>query len=432
MRKIFPYMFILAFIPALAIQSPLSSFNDYIFTEPVNTNFIQGSILGPNPPNYGPVRGEDSIYLYEAYSEMYTLLSAGPSTVRTRAPGIDTTYMRIDYAALTGRPSYQDIYYLFYNNTNGVRDVITKKNVTVSMPTNVIQLSNYYTYPSYMAGNAAVYSGAAMTAAESLKPLGTSPRVRYLAVTNVAAYYAELKKVSGIAKDFTSTEGTNYNYYTTRHTYDEYTFSDGSFSYDEISTESHPYIIGGGLYEITLQSSGRVRIYDNGTYYISRALHSSTSGNCIADDDVSANLFSTSMVRASQITPKKGWISTLVTYSRTETKWLSPTNNATVVNIQTNFAVVIESQVQISERDGTVVATLTPNYVSAYNAFFSANPSFPYPDDIDYPAAPVGSSAFAADETGSKYNDTETIIRIKPVNVSLVLDIAWHTGFNQN
>ncbi len=419
-------------MPALAIQSPLSSFNDYIFTEPVNTNFIQGSILGQNPPSYGPVRGEDSIYLYEAYSEMDALLSAGPSTVRTRAPGIDTAYMRINYAPLTGRPAYQDIYYLFYNNTNGARDVITKKNVTVSMPTNVIPLPSSSSIPYYMAGNAAVSSGGAMTAAESLKPLGTSPRVRYLAVTNVAAYYAELKKVEGIAKDFTPTEGTNHNYYVVRYVYDTFTFSAGDYTYREVSTESHPYMIGGGLYEYTVQGSGVARSYYNGNYYLSRTLQSSSIGNGIFDDTLSANLFSTSIVRSAQITPKNAWILTLATYVRTENRWLSPTNNATVVDIHTNFAVVIESQVQISERDGTVVATYTPNYVSAYNAFFSANPSFPYPDDIDYPAAPVGSSAFAADETGSKYNVTETSIRIKPVKVSLVLDIAWHTGFNQN
>ena len=430
MRKIFPYIFMLAFIPALAIQSPLLSFNDYIFTEPVNTNFIQGSILGQNPPSYGPVRGEDSIYLYEAYSEMDALLSAGPSTVRTRAPGIDTAYLELIIAPLSGRPAYQDIYLLFLGNTNGNQNVITRKDITVSMPTNVIPLTSANSLPSYMAGNAAVYSGAAMTAAESLKPLGTSPRVRYLAVTNVAAYYAELKKVAGIAKDFTPTDGTNTNHYTEILTYDSFFFSEGTFTYLEISDESHPSMIGGGLYEATVQQSGIARRYYNDNYYISRTLHASNIGNCIFDDDVSADLFSTSMVRAAQITPQKAWIVTHAQYMHTETKWISPTNNATVVNIQTNFAVVIESQVQITERGGTVVATLTPSYSSAYNAFFSANPSFPYPDDIDYPSAPVGGSVFAGDETGSKYNVNETSIRIKPVKVSLVLDIAWHTGFN--
>lgn len=420
----------LSFIPALAIQSPLSSFNDYIFTEPVNTNFIQGSILGPNPPSYGPVRGEDSIYLYEAYSEMDALLSAGPSTVRTRAPGIDTAYMRITYTPLTGRPAYQDIYYLFYYNTNGARNVITKKNVTVSMPTNVIPLPSSSSIPSYMAGNAAVYSGAAMTASESLKPLGTSPRVRYLAVTNVAAYYAELKKVAGIAKDFTPTEGTNTHTFAARDKYDTATFVDGSFVYDTIEQNIDYSKYGGGLHESSSQSAGRRRVYQYPSYYISQPIYSSRFSSYVFDDELTIPLYSTGIVRSSQITFKQGWTLSLGYYSRNDSRYVSPTNYVTVAVVSTNFvAITPVSTVEISERDGLVVARVTPNYVAAYNAFFNGT-SYPYPDDISYPQAPSGPQAFGPEETGTRYNNDSRSITISPYSVGLVLDIDWHTGFN--
>lgn len=417
----------------MAIQSPLATLNDYKFTEPVNTNFIQGRILGPNPPSCGPVRGEDSIYLFEAFSEMNAILSSQPSTSITNLPGIDTIYMRITYPSILSRPAYYDLYELLDSNTNGNRDVLLLSGTNVTMPTNLITYRTIDLTPYHIAGNAAVYSHAAATATVGIVALGKYPRVKYLAATNVAAFYDALKRVSGIAKDFYPEDGTNIHTYSSSVKYDTATLVDGSFVYDTIEKSIDYSMTGGGLIESSVQEAGRKRVYDSPSYYISRPIYSSTFSSVVYDDELEVPLFSTSVVRSSQITFRQGWTISRGYYSRYAVKYVSPTNIETIASVDTNFVAMSPiSTISISETtNGLVIAKVIPNYVDAYNAFFNGT-SYPYPDDISYPQAPSSQQAFGPTETGTRYNYDDRAISIRQHSVGLILDISWHTGFNQN
>ena len=412
---------------ATAITSPLPSVTDYRFTEPVHTNFIKGRILGPDPEPFSPVRGEDLIYLYEAYAEMSALLSSRPDSSLNHLDGIDTAHLRINYAALLNRPAYQALYYLFQDNTNGNRDVLIIPSVSIQPATNLVPTRGAYV-PYYVAADAALASTAAVCAPTNLLPLGIFPRRRRIESADVAAYYLALGGVSGVARDFGIEAQTNHHLMTVHDYITEASLINEKIQYNTIDTTTHWGTSGGGLadYSHTEFTIARFHIKDD-SYATSSPLPGSRTTTFESNDDITAPLFPTGIVRAAQISVRTCLLVAHVNYYQFENIAQSITNSIDTVSIYTNFAFYATAQATIYEKGGIVYASVTPNYTTIYNDFFAAT-GYGYPDDMKFPAPP-SRGLFPADSEGRITNRRDTSVEIKPKKIGLAIDIAWHSGF---
>lgn len=414
----------LAAILLALINVPLTRYGDYTYTKPNHTG-ITGKVMGTRPAPYTPLRIEDQIYLYEAWAEMDTVANATPSSVLTVWDGGDDARL-IRQGSRVGKP-WHPIYTGLCNNTNV--GALVKAGASITLPT------EFYPWrPSGgvfwtdVARGAVLFSGCAAGPLDGMEVLGnpiTTSRV--LASTNVCVFFETLAQVAGIANDYNATNSTNENRTTGKRLWTDCIFDreTGGYTYFTKSTESTGTHVGGGLYENTAQKVSVAQNQKDGSSKFSSPMQDSAIYSFEAEDKVTAAICTNTIVSADRITPRNAWLVCSVGYTDFEMVWKSNKEVNYTKSISTNMMVAVKVEAKITEIDGMVTATVTPDYDAVYRKVI--NSGLEAPDDNYYPPAPT-EAAFVNGGKETKSNERSTDIQILPRRIALVLDIAWHSG----
>ena len=419
------------------VDVPLQELSDYKFSEPIYTNYISGRVMGPKPAPYTPLRGEDQVYLWEAWSEMDLVSRAYPNSTLNPNRGLDRTTISKGRGGFTGT-AWNRIYNELASNTN-IQSSVSAAGRLVQRgkyPASVEQMFTFnYSGGSWWSNVARIQviaGSAAASTTREMEPLGLPLPGRVLASTNVAAFYQSLAGIWGIANDFNAPNSTNVNKTTSRRVATEATFDyeTGQFTYTTLPPQDGTGTqIGGGLYESTLQQTRVLQRQFEGESVFSRPLPISMIYSFEAEDKLEVPLFTNTFARAIQLSNLKSWVVSSVNYTDYEQCWSTPTSFVYTANSSTNAMVAAEaSSVSFFERDGMVHASVKPDYADSYNQFFKYTGLHP-PDDGYFPKAP-GPEVFKPGESTAKENQRTSDVQIYPRRLALVVRVTWHSGIN--
>ena len=330
---------LIASIALLAlVDVPIKTFDDYTYTKPIHTNYISGRVIGTKPAPHTPLRGEDQIYLYEAWTEMDTVANATPSTIMTVKQGIDGTAI----SRRSGRVGaiWHRIYEGLAANTNV--GALVKAGASVTLPTDL-----YPWRPSGgvfwtdVARGAVLASGMAAGPNDGMTVLGVPSGPRVLVSSNVVAYYEGLAAIGSIANDYNAVNSTNVNKTTSHYLITEATYNSetGDFAYSTRSGDSEGTWTGGGLYETTSQKHTVMQRQKDGASRFSSPMMSSQIWSFEAEDKITAPICTNTILRATQITPIAAWVVSSVGYTDYEDVWQSPSNMVLSVGESTNVMI---------------------------------------------------------------------------------------------
>lgn len=137
MKKPFAIAF-LAFLAASAFgyNSPLPSYDKYVFTRPVNTNRIEGKLMGPGG-DYAAMRVEDVAFIYEAVQERDAIIDGSYSgfCVTNRGPaGLKSGSFPLDYTNRYPQAIHDGTEVVAYYDTNIVTNVTARLGIDTLWP----------------------------------------------------------------------------------------------------------------------------------------------------------------------------------------------------------------------------------------------------------------------------------------------------------
>lgn len=426
----------LAAIAAMAAQakvnSPLATAADYRFTSPSNTDFIAGKIMGREARPYEPVRGEDEIYLYEAYCEMNGLLEATANSTFAKARGIDRRWLEKAYAA--GRNTYTPygrIYRMLAANTNATAAaLLTNGNAAdAELATNIWEAAGYDWPHSGAAADAARRGGAAATNTAAMAGMLETWR---LVATNVAAYYAGIVEIKGIARDFDAINATN----------DTEVAEEWRVEWAEMDYYSYQWDTGTSIYDGTHDMQGwGAQSYamkeqgvssepgHDGEYHVSEPIKGWRTYKVTESPTIEARLFPTNFARAAQLTAKKAWVLAVCSWSRSKRRWSSAWD---VEDTNTNRVMIcaVPASVSFEEKDGVVTAKVNASADTAYGALKGEVDGMP--EDVAFPEAPTISGlppVWFDDEERTWWNSNEADVGISAARIAMIIEVNWNAGF---
>lgn len=415
------------------VDVPLRQLSDYRFSIPKYTNYISGKVMGPDPAPYTPLRGEDQVYLYEAWSEMDQLSKAQPNSAVVRRNGFDETFL--DKSGSRVGSNWRQIYVQLATNTNTSDSAAGR---LIQRDREVLLAKKLYPYimsggawQTAVARSAVLANSAEATTTEEMMPLGLPMPGRTLASTNVAAFFQCLADIYGIANDFNAPNSTNVNKTTSRTLIMDASFNyeTGEFQYSTRSSSGEGTQIGGGLYENTLQRTAVQQRQYQGSSRFSTPLQSTAIYSFEAEDKLEVPLFTNTFAKASQLFVLNGWVVSSVGYTDFEQCWNTPTSMVYTVAISTNAMAAAEASISLFERNGMVYASVKPDYDDSYRTFLKKTGFHP-PDDGYFPPAPTA-AAFMPGESVTKQNTRSTDIQIYPRRLALALQVDWHSGIGE-
>lgn len=136
MKNLICFALALCALPLFGYTSPLASYEDYVFTRPVNTNRITGKLMGPEG-DYSAMRTEDVAFIYEAVKERNAVIDGtygGFSVSNKFVKGLKSGSFPIDYTNKYPWTVHDNSKVVAYYDTNVVTNVTAMLGIDTLWP----------------------------------------------------------------------------------------------------------------------------------------------------------------------------------------------------------------------------------------------------------------------------------------------------------
>ena len=136
MKNLICFALALCALPLFGYTSPLASYEDYVFTRPVNTNRITGKLMGPEG-DYSAMRTEDVAFIYEAVKERNAVIDGtygGFSVSNEFVKGLKSGSFPIDYTNKYPWTVHDNSKVVAYYDTNVVTNVTAMLGIDTLWP----------------------------------------------------------------------------------------------------------------------------------------------------------------------------------------------------------------------------------------------------------------------------------------------------------
>ena len=136
MKNLIRLALALCALPLFGYTSPLATYEDYVFTRPVNTNRITGKLMGPKG-DYSAMRTEDVAFIYEAVTERDAVIDGkydGFSVSNKFVKGLTSGSFPIDYTNRYPWTIHDNSRVVAYYDTNVVTNVTARLGIDTLWP----------------------------------------------------------------------------------------------------------------------------------------------------------------------------------------------------------------------------------------------------------------------------------------------------------
>lgn len=426
------------------VKSPLPNASHYVYTQLSNrAHMISGKLMGTNPKGHPPLRGEDILYLNEALSEIgYYYTYANPSWHMWSRSIVRPTVGVELLETLKLAPSKSRLY--IDKDIKGTPNLIawgkqSETNAIYTYATDAVVKST--AEPVFDPAISNLYSGVAF--------FGRPPKV-----DDIAGLYRTLKSIRGVAYDMMASPTNTQRIVMAgkiEQVEAQWDSSSEDWTYRTIKGDTAWWDVPPASY-FAVQNRSTMKQQavtdDDGKTHVvrTRELTYKSEIDGFADGTLRVQLMPhpDSHIRylhpADRYTVRKCWITYELTATMaTHTEQLDNDGNLEQTNETqgTNVYAVIEvanSKVSFVSQSLDYDAPVTYAYIDT-----DINPAFStlfglLPQGLTlYDSVPqVSAKSFGGYEGSTIVGNTRTsTYRVYPKSVSILVDIAWHSGFNE-
>ena len=136
MKNLIRFALALCAPPLFGYTSPLATYEDYVFTRPVNTNRITGKLMGPKG-DYSAMRVEDVAFIYEAVQERNAIIAgsySGFGVSNKFVKGLTSGSFPLSYTNLYPWAIHDGTRVVAYYDTNTVTNVTARLGIDTLWP----------------------------------------------------------------------------------------------------------------------------------------------------------------------------------------------------------------------------------------------------------------------------------------------------------